>query len=81
MPVEENNDDFLALLNSISQKKALVVNVVDLFDFSNSLISSIKRFIGGNEYILVGNKVDLFPKILKNPKLKIGCAKKLIEMA
>ena len=60
MPVEENNDDFLALLNSISQKKALVVNVVDLFDFSNSLISSIKRFIGGNEYILVGNKVDLY---------------------
>lgn len=70
MPVEENNDDFLALLNSISQKKALVVNVVDLFDFSNSLISSIKRFIGGNEYILVGNKVDLFPKNSKESKIK-----------
>ena len=70
MPVEENNDDFLALLNSISQKKALVVNVVDLFDFSNSLISSIKRFIGGNEYILVVNKVDLFPKNSKESKIK-----------
>ena len=70
MPVKENNDDFLALLNSISQKKALVVNVVDLFDFSNSLISSIKRFIGGNEYILVGNKVDLFPKNSKESKIK-----------
>ena len=37
MPVDLNNDDFLALLNSLSEKKALVVNVVDLFDFSNSL--------------------------------------------
>lgn len=70
MPVEENNDDFLALLNSIADKKALVVNVVDLFDFSNSLISSLKRFIGGNEYILVGNKVDLFPKNSKESKIK-----------
>lgn len=48
----------------------MVVNVVDLFDFSNSLISSIKRFIGGNEYILVGNKVDLFPKNSKESKIK-----------
>ena len=39
MPVEEINDDFLAVLNSISQKKALVVSVVDVFDFGNSLIS------------------------------------------
>lgn len=70
MPVEENNDDFLALLNSISEKKALVVNVVDLFDFSNSLITSLKRFIGNNEYILVGNKVDLFPKNTKESKVK-----------
>lgn len=70
MPVEENNDDFLALLNSIGEKNALVVNVVDLFDFSNSLIPALKRFIGGNEYVLVGNKIDLFPKNTKESKVK-----------
>lgn len=70
MPVDLNNDDFLALLNSLSEKKALVVNVVDLFDFSNSLLSSLKRFVGNNDFILVGNKFDLFPKNSKQSKIK-----------
>ena len=70
MPVDLNNDDFLALLNSLSEKKALVVNVVDLFDFSNSLLSSLKRFVGGNDFILVGNKFDLFPKNSRQSKIK-----------
>ena len=70
MPVDLNNDDFLALLNSLSEKRALVVNVVDLFDFSNSLLSSLKRFVGGNDFILVGNKFDLFPKNSRQSKIK-----------
>lgn len=70
MPVDLNNDDFLALLNSLATKKALIVNVVDLFDFSNSLLSSLKRFVGDNEFILVGNKFDLFPKNSRQNKIK-----------
>lgn len=70
MPVDLNNDDFLALLNSLAEKKALIVNVVDLFDFSNSLLSSLKRFVGNNDFILVGNKFDLFPKNSKQSKIK-----------
>lgn len=70
MPVDLNNDDFLALLNSLAQKKALIVNVVDLFDFSNSLLSSLKRFVGDNEFILVGNKFDLFPLNSRQNKIK-----------
>ena len=70
MPVELDNDDFLALLNSLAEKKALIVNVVDLFDFSNSLISSLKRFVGSNDFILVSNKFDLFPLNSKESKIK-----------
>ena len=70
MPVDLNNDEFLALLNSLANKKALIVNVVDLFDFSNSLLSSLKRFVGDNEFILVGNKFDLFPKNSRQSKIK-----------
>ncbi|MCF1783412.1 ribosome biogenesis GTPase YqeH [Lactobacillus mulieris] len=70
MPVELNNDDFLRLLNSLGDKKALIVNVVDLFDFNNSLIPSLKRFVGKNDFILVGNKVDLFPLNSKESKIK-----------
>lgn len=70
MPVELNNDNFLALLNSLATKKALIVNVVDLFDFSNSLLSSLKRFVGDNEFILVGNKFDLFPLNSRQSRIK-----------
>lgn len=70
MPVSLDNDDFLALLNTMAEKKALIVNVVDLFDFSNSLISSLQRFVGTNDFILVGNKLDLFPKNSKESKIK-----------
>ncbi|BDR60737.1 ribosome biogenesis GTPase YqeH [Lactobacillus xylocopicola] len=70
IPVSANNDDFLALLNSLAAKKALVVNVVDLFDFTNSLLSSLKRFIGNNDFILVGNKFDLFPENSRQSRIK-----------
>ncbi|MBI0032650.1 ribosome biogenesis GTPase YqeH [Lactobacillus sp. M0396] len=70
MPVESDNDDFLKLLNSLSEKKALIVNVVDLFDFTNSLLSAITRFIGKNDFILVGNKFDLFPQNSRKSKIK-----------
>ena len=70
MPVNADNDDFLALLNSLAEKKALIVNVVDLFDFTNSLLSSLKRFIGDNDFILVGNKFDLFPLNSRQSKIK-----------
>lgn len=70
MPVDADNDDFLALLNSLASKKALIVNVVDLFDFTNSLLSSLKRFIGDNDFILVGNKFDLFPLNSKQSKIR-----------
>ncbi len=70
MPVDLDNDEFLALLNSLASKKALIVNVVDLFDFSNSLLSSLKRFVGQNDFILVGNKFDLFPLNSRKGKIK-----------
>lgn len=70
MPVKADNDDFLKLLNSLTEKKALVVNVVDLFDFTNSLLSALKRFIGNNDFILVGNKFDLFPQNSRQSKIK-----------
>ena len=51
-PVDIAHHDFLALLNTLASKKALIVNVVDLFDFNNSLIPSLKRFIGDNDLSL-----------------------------
>lgn len=67
--VSLSDDDFLKLLNDIRQKEALIINVVDIFDFNGSIIPGLHRFIGDNELLLVGNKRDLLPKSLKEGKL------------
>lgn len=63
------SDDFLRLLNSISEEDALIINVIDIFDFNGSLIPGLHRFVGNNPVLLVGNKVDILPKSLKRGKL------------
>lgn len=68
--VEYTDDDFLNFLNQLSQKQALIVNVIDIFDFSGSLIPGLQRFAGDNPILMVGNKVDLLPKSIKRSKIK-----------
>ncbi|QVK19583.1 ribosome biogenesis GTPase YqeH [Mycoplasmatota bacterium] len=68
--VDLSNDEFVKILSDIANRDALVVNVVDLFDISGSIISSIHRFIGSNEVLLVGNKRDILPKSIKDHKIK-----------
>lgn len=63
------SDDFLCSLNALRQEDALIVNVVDIFDFDGSFIPELHRFVGDNPVLLVGNKVDILPKSLKKPKL------------
>lgn len=58
-----NQDDFLKMLGSIANRKALVVHIVDIFDFEGSLISGLQRFVGENPVLLAVNKIDLLPKV------------------
>lgn len=67
--VSLTDDDFLRLLNEIGNEDALIVNVVDIFDFNGSLIPGLHRFVGDNPVLMVGNKVDILPKSLKKPKM------------
>ena len=67
--VHLTDDDFLKLLNEIGSKDALIVNVIDVFDFNGSLIPGLHRFVGKNPVLLVGNKVDLLPKSQKRGRL------------
>ncbi|WP_086443953.1 ribosome biogenesis GTPase YqeH [Candidatus Enterococcus lemimoniae] len=67
--VQLTDDDFLRLLNELGKEDALIVNVVDIFDFNGSLIPGLHRFIGDNPVLMVGNKVDILPKSLKKPKM------------
>jgi len=67
--VSMSNEDFLKVLHNIGNEKALVVKIVDIFDFDGSWIQGIQRFVGLNPIILVGNKSDILPKSVKKQKL------------
>lgn len=67
--VAVTEDEFLAILNEIGQKDALIVNVIDVFDVSGSLIPGLQRFVGDNPILLVANKMDLLPKSVKPNKI------------
>ncbi|WP_155286749.1 ribosome biogenesis GTPase YqeH [Lacticaseibacillus zhaodongensis] len=69
-PVGLTDDDFLRLLNLLGKQDALIVNVVDIFDFNGSLIPGLHRFVGSNPVLLVGNKADVLPKSLKRTRLR-----------
>lgn len=69
-PVSLTDDDFLQLLNHIRDANALIVYVVDVFDFNGSLIPGLHRFVGDNPVLLVGNKEDLLPRSLRRSRLR-----------
>lgn len=67
--VSLKDDDFLKILNEIGTKEALIVKIVDIFDFDGSWLPGLHRFVGKNKVLLVGNKVDLLPKSVKRQKV------------
>ncbi|MGR5993534.1 ribosome biogenesis GTPase YqeH [Bacillus cereus] len=68
--VSLTDDDFLRILNGIGKSDALVVKIVDIFDFNGSWLPGLHRFVGNNKVLLVGNKADLIPKSVKHDKVK-----------
>ncbi|MGX7364128.1 ribosome biogenesis GTPase YqeH [Aerococcus suis] len=67
--VSTTEDEFLAILNTLSDKDALIVNVIDLFDISGSLIHGLNRFVGNNKLLMLGNKRDILPKALNDQRV------------
>lgn len=68
--VATTKEEFMAILNGISDEDALVINVVDVFDISGSLIPGIQRITGHNDLVLVANKMDLLPKAVNENRVK-----------
>lgn len=67
--VSLTDDDFLKILHGLGEKNALIVKVVDIFDFTGSWLPGLHRFVGKNDVLLVGNKVDLLPKSINHNRL------------
>ena len=51
-PVSLTDDDFLKILNGLSEKDGLIVKIVDIFDFNGSFIPGLHRFVGNNPVLL-----------------------------
>ena len=57
------------ILEKVNKMDALVLWVVDLFDFEANLIPGINRHLSGKDIVLVATKRDLLPKTTGNDKL------------
>lgn len=64
-----SNTDYLNVIKRISEEDALIVKIVDIFDFSGSFVPAIKRLTGNEDVVLVGNKMDLLPKNVKEERI------------
>jgi ribosome biogenesis GTPase YqeH len=60
--VSLNDSEFTKILGQIAEREALVVYLLDLFDFEGSIISGLRRFVGHNPVLVAVNKIDLLPK-------------------
>ncbi|MGI6734982.1 MAG: GTPase YlqF [Tenericutes bacterium ADurb.Bin239] len=69
--------DFMNLIKDIKAKKALVVYVVDVFNFESSFNPEINEALSGLDIILVANKFDLLPKSTNEEKVKEYVARKV----
>ncbi len=69
-PYTVSNSDFLKIVDKIQSEDALIVKIVDIFDFSGSFVPAIKKLTGNEDVILVGNKMDLLPKNVKYSKIQ-----------
>lgn len=56
-----SQDQFRKLLFPLRQKRAVILALVDLFDFSGSVLPELDQIAGDNPVILAANKADLLP--------------------
>ncbi len=64
------NEEFLKILDQARLENALIVYVLDLFSFDSSFSNDVNEKIKGLDIIGVANKRDLFPKSVKDDKLR-----------
>lgn len=58
-----------AVLTKVQEKDALILWVVDLFDFEANILPGINRHLMGKDIIMVATKRDLLPVTIGNEKL------------
>ncbi len=68
------------VMAQIAKTDALILWVVDLFDFEASMIPGLNRFLLGKDIILLANKRDLLPATMSEEKIARFVFSRLKEM-
>lgn len=69
-PVQQSEGDFVRILKDLKKKKCMVVYVMDLFDLEGSMIPKSPEMLQDKPVLIVGNKIDLFPRSVKRERIK-----------
>ncbi len=69
--------DAQEVINKINRLDALIIWVVDLFDFEANMVKNFNEYLVGKDIIFVGTKRDLLPETLSNEKLTSFILKRL----
>ena len=73
-----DSDEMLA---RIAKLDALIVWVVDLFDFEANMIKGLNRHLMGKDILMVATKRDLLPDTLSDEKLADFLLRRLKELS
>lgn len=75
-----SQEQFRELLKPISEKPAVIIALVDLFDFSGSVLRELDGIAGENPVILAANKVDLLPPKMGKQRVENWVRRELEHM-
>jgi len=65
-----SQENFVNLLSPIRSKSAVVIAIVDLFDFSGSILPELDSIVGDNPVFIAANKADLLPTQLSQLRIE-----------
>ena len=63
-------EKFKELLSPLKDRPAVIIALVDLFDFSGSVLPELDSIAGDNPVILAANKADLLPSDMGNHRVE-----------
>lgn len=73
------NDEFKKILKKAGTNKCLIVYVMDIFNFSGSIIENLYEYAKENPVLVAMNKIDVLPKSVPEEKIKKWVEKRLKE--
>ena len=75
-----SQEKFRDLLLPLREKPAVIVALVDLFDFSGSILPDLDAIAGDNPVIIAANKVDLMPSQMGQNRIESWVRRELEYM-